>query len=275
MAAAWRSMMGVRITGAGGGRFLFEFPSQNDTKRVLDDWPWAFENNSLICTRFEDGAQPDTTILNKLPIWIEIYDLPFGYSTDMILEQIGNVIGSFIKSDQEMFHGYWRKFYRIRVALDIEKPLRRRLKFIKRDGEWVWINFRYERLHNFCFCCGVLGHTARLCARAILDSIPPENFPYGPELRAGIRRQLLDMGSQWLLTDQRPSIITTPPFSQQEQTTTVQDNNCLVPTQKRRWVDIVSSPTNSLLQDEQMTDALASPCSAGSEHRTRPPQWVF
>lgn len=54
-------------------------------------------------------------------------------------------------------------YVRVRVVLDVGKPLKRRIK-IKEEGEaWSWINFKYERLSTFCFVCGRLGHSEREC----------------------------------------------------------------------------------------------------------------
>ncbi|KAI8018292.1 hypothetical protein LOK49_LG04G01537 [Camellia lanceoleosa] len=50
----------------------------------------------------------------------------------------------------------------------------------------VWVSFRYERLPNFCFACGILGHGTRDCATRLLGSTVDNTtrFQYGPWLRA-------------------------------------------------------------------------------------------
>lgn len=47
------------------------------------------------------------------------------------------------------------------VMLDIDKPLKWRMKIKREGGTWSWINFKYERLSTFCFVYGVLGHSER------------------------------------------------------------------------------------------------------------------
>ena len=47
---------------------------------------------------------------------------------------------------------------RVRVDLSIEKPLRMGGYVTNMDGERCRVSFKYERLPNFCFTCGKIGH---------------------------------------------------------------------------------------------------------------------
>lgn len=62
-----------------------------------------------------------------------------------------------MKSDDRNFDGSLRTFYRIRVAIDVSKPLKKGMKLKKNSGEWSTVEFRYERLPTFCFLCGIIG----------------------------------------------------------------------------------------------------------------------
>ena len=52
---------------------------------------------------------------------------------------------------------------RIKVDLQLDKPLRRRGRVASDDGEKFWVNFKYERLPTFCYLCGRLGHDDKHC----------------------------------------------------------------------------------------------------------------
>lgn len=45
----------------------------------------------------------------------------------------------FIKIDHASFNGGWKQFVRIRVALDTEIPLKRKMKLKREDGSGKWI----------------------------------------------------------------------------------------------------------------------------------------
>lgn len=47
--------------------------------------------------------------------------------------------------------------------MDITQPLKRGF-FLRRPGEEdLWVKFRYERLSDFCYCCGRVGHNFNEC----------------------------------------------------------------------------------------------------------------
>ncbi|KAL8161430.1 hypothetical protein V2J09_012919 [Rumex salicifolius] len=49
------------------------------------------------------------------------------------------------------------RFIRIRVLMDLKKPLRRGI-MVACGTRKIWAKVKYERLPNFRYNCGVLGH---------------------------------------------------------------------------------------------------------------------
>lgn len=72
-------------------------------------------------------------------------------------KQIGKTIGvlSFHGREAEMIAG---DFLRVRVEVDVSKPLYRGRKVILDEEEEVWVAFKYEKLPNFCYWCGMVCH---------------------------------------------------------------------------------------------------------------------
>ncbi|KAF4382616.1 hypothetical protein F8388_015444 [Cannabis sativa] len=87
---------------------------------------------------------------------------------------------------------------RIRVTLDLNKPLKRKMKLWKTKTEFIWITFKYENVPTFCFICGLLGHSDRFCMR--LFDTPADKIvkPYGVFMKAPLRRQTKLIGAKWL-----------------------------------------------------------------------------
>ncbi|KAH7567791.1 hypothetical protein JRO89_XS07G0149900 [Xanthoceras sorbifolium] len=56
------------------------------------------------------------------------------------------------------------KFLRLRIRIDVSKPLRRCIRVdLDGSGKAVTMLLRYERLPEFCFQCGHVGHATREC----------------------------------------------------------------------------------------------------------------
>ncbi|KAL0357535.1 UNVERIFIED_CONTAM: hypothetical protein Scaly_1439200, partial [Sesamum calycinum] len=80
----------------------------------------------------------------------------------------------------------WGSYVWMRVAIDITKPLTRALKIRTVLGDEQLVTFTYERLPNFCYLCGCLGHLSRQCELQFQANFcdPGANSPFGNWLRA-------------------------------------------------------------------------------------------
>lgn len=168
---------------------------------MIDDGPWSFENNTLVCGEVSPGGSPEDVVLDSLDFWIRIFDPPAVFANPEFVEKIGNYIGTFKAADSNNFGGTWNSFFRIRVTLRIAEPLKRRMKLRLRDGAFQWISFKYERLSTFCFCCDLLGHSDRFCRKAFEENIEPKDYPYCVWLKASSKRTVKPVGAKWLLAD--------------------------------------------------------------------------
>lgn len=76
---------------------------------------------------------------------------------------------------------------RIRVTLDVTKPLLRKRKLNISLQELVWVNFKCECMLDFCFYCGVIGHGHKECKIWLVASelYEAEGLPYGNFLCVG------------------------------------------------------------------------------------------
>lgn len=87
---------------------------------------------------------------------------------------------------------------RIRVRIDIRKPIKRRMKIKKAGEEGMWANFKYERLPRFCFFCGIIGHCDKFCEKFFDFPDKTVEKLFGPWLRAPARRTNYTGGERWL-----------------------------------------------------------------------------
>ncbi|XP_074363518.1 uncharacterized protein LOC141704100 [Apium graveolens] len=199
MATLWRPKEGVEIHDLGGQRYSFVFYHVFDMQNVIEGDPWIFEQSLLLLHELKEQEDPSQVLLNKMDIWVQIYDLPRGMISEKIIQSIGNSVGVVVKTDPLNMQGLWKPYMRVRVTMDIGKPLKRRMK-LKREGDtWSWINFKYERLSTFCFVCGLLGHSERDCDIVYANPEKVIDRAYGVWLRAPNKNaKNQNTGSKWL-----------------------------------------------------------------------------
>ncbi|KAF3955405.1 hypothetical protein CMV_019378 [Castanea mollissima] len=78
-------------------------------------------------------------------------------------EMIGNTIGSVIQVADLEDDGAGSEFLRVRINIDISKPLLRCFKLCTEGKQVGWVGIKYERLPNFCYWCGRVTHRERDC----------------------------------------------------------------------------------------------------------------
>ena len=83
--------------------------------------------------------------------------------TEEVGKDLGSKLGKYIKSDRHSWLSKQAKFLLIRVDIPFDKPLRRGGNIVNMEGDKHWVTFKYERLPNFCFFCGILGHDEKHC----------------------------------------------------------------------------------------------------------------
>lgn len=214
MAATWRPGKGVCIKELGYNLFIFQFFHEVDVERILDDGPWSFERNMLLLHILKDNESPFHIQLTMTEFWIQVHSLPSNFHIERIFEAIGAHLGEYVKADHSKDEDPWKMFIRLRVRIDVTKPLKRRMKLRRSGGDWFWVDFRYERLPTFCFICGMLGHADRFCPKLFEGASMESEKPYGGWTRATGRRPQAALGERWLVQEgtRRPVIVSTEQY---------------------------------------------------------------
>ncbi|CAH9077928.1 unnamed protein product [Cuscuta epithymum] len=87
---------------------------------------------------------------------------------------------------------------RVRVLMKMDKSLKKATN-LKKDGKSFWVDFKYERLPNFCFICGLIGHSDNFCPSNYEEGLILEKR-FGIHLRAGSGVKTSPTGGhKWLL----------------------------------------------------------------------------
>lgn len=123
---------------------------------VINGGPWSFDNALLVMNIIKQGEDPTKVPLVEMDFWIQIHDLPVGLMSENVGKQLGNFFGHFIEYDPNNNSSIWREFMRLKIRIDIRKPLKRKKKICRKDKSEVVVQCKYEKLGDFCFICGLV-----------------------------------------------------------------------------------------------------------------------
>lgn len=128
MADVWKPAMGVNIKDLKPGIFLFQFYHVDDLQWVMKGGPWSFDGSLLVLQTIKAGEDPVNVPLFELDFWIQIHGLPIGLMTENVGKQLGDFFGTFLQYDVNNNSSIWRECMRLKVRVDVRKPLKRKKK---------------------------------------------------------------------------------------------------------------------------------------------------
>ncbi|KAL5834999.1 hypothetical protein ACOSQ4_014496 [Xanthoceras sorbifolium] len=151
----WRTMKEVDVELVGPNTFVFRFRYLWDRKRVLDGGPWSFDKQLIILKEVPGVGRIEEVDFRIFPFWIQIYNLPLSCMSREIVIFLGGQIGEVKEIDSRPNGDCLGKFLRVRVMVGTLAPLKRGLRIaLGGCGDVDSILLCYERLPNFCYCCG-------------------------------------------------------------------------------------------------------------------------
>jgi hypothetical protein len=118
-------MRGVICKDLGDNLFLFTFNQAAGKRRALEDGPWMFGKDLVVMADFDESKALDESEFIYIPIWVRISKLPFGMMNKAVGEAIGGEIGEFVEMEKEEDGSAVGRFLRIKIWMDIRKPLMR------------------------------------------------------------------------------------------------------------------------------------------------------
>lgn len=167
------------------GLFVVQFATARDRAKVLDGRPWTFDQYLVLMTEIERGLQPSDIALTHTPIWVRMYNLPLDSRSDKHIRILGSSMGDVLEVDNDGI--LWDQFGRVKISLNILKPLRRVQRVRNSSGKVVVIEIKYERLPTYCYVCGLIGHMERDCVEAVEEG-RGDVKQWGAWLKASPRR---------------------------------------------------------------------------------------
>jgi hypothetical protein len=85
---------------------------------------------------------------------MQIHDLPDGFKP--MIEALASEVGEVI-SVETTSNDFARNFYRVRIWIDVTKPLKNVISIIRGGRRQIFL-VKFEWLPDWCAFCGTIGH---------------------------------------------------------------------------------------------------------------------
>lgn len=161
MPRKWQIYDRVRGVALSKERFQFIFKYEHDLEDILNKWVHTYNEWALAIDRWVES--PPTDYLHFTPIWVQIRNMPVNYYTVASITALGELIGQVIEVAYDPTKSQSKDYVRVRVKIDISRPLRRAKVSNLPNGETTSILFDYERVQKRCFTCQRLTHVQEKC----------------------------------------------------------------------------------------------------------------
>lgn len=130
----------------------------------------------------------DELTYNECPFWVQVHVLRPNQINKQNALAIGDFLGKYIDVDlsQDGLVGF-PHYLRVRADIKLDTPFP--IGFNNRpDGRTHWVHFKYEKLQDIRYTCGVTGHLSRNCILNTTEGTPDEpnkgKSNYDPWLKA-------------------------------------------------------------------------------------------
>ncbi|XVE86659.1 hypothetical protein DITRI_Ditri18aG0052300 [Diplodiscus trichospermus] len=168
--STWRREVQA-IKEVGLKKYMLSFKDRKSMEEALENGPWSVMGVSFNLKRWGLDQAIQEVDFSKMAIWIHVHKLPLEMLTQKNEEKIGGILGELVKIEEQQWgKGVGRSFMRIRVLIDVNKPLVAGFWVPREEGNKAWAELKYKKIADFCFNCGKLGHIMKDCAEEIMEN---------------------------------------------------------------------------------------------------------
>ncbi|KAE8772902.1 hypothetical protein D1007_55040 [Hordeum vulgare] len=119
----WQLRTGVEFKPMESNHFVIKLFLDGDFNFVGRGGPWIYDGNALLVAPFDGDARPSESILDSVPVWVRVFDVPWKKQTRVYGRAIGGTLGEVLEVDAPESGHAMNEFLRIRVKLPYNKRL--------------------------------------------------------------------------------------------------------------------------------------------------------
>ncbi|KAL4361894.1 hypothetical protein GQ457_04G017540 [Hibiscus cannabinus] len=192
----WNPSGEIALMDLDNGYYMVRFANGDDVSRVLLGGPWQIYGNYLTVQPWSRSFTTAKEHPDQIVVWARLPGLLYRYYTKSMFRFIARAIGKVIKIDYNTSEGKRRRFARLLVIVDLNRPF---VPSLLIDGKRQIVE--YEGLPMICYTCGKYGHSTEVCKKGesnssagahvdVCDLTPADpDEKFGPWMQAASRRQ--------------------------------------------------------------------------------------
>ncbi|KAK9999213.1 hypothetical protein SO802_018816 [Lithocarpus litseifolius] len=134
----WRAKNGFKIQKEGDHVVLFTFDDKSEMEKILAAEPWSFDKHLMVIQNYDKEVDITEMEFKWVTLWVQVHDIPIRFRNRRVAERICEAIGKVnLMLDDNESEG--DGFIRIRVTIDVSKPLSRGRVISLDSGKELWV----------------------------------------------------------------------------------------------------------------------------------------
>ena len=97
----WRSVKGLKVRKISDHVLLFTFEKKEEVERIMSNAPWSFDKHLVVLQWYDKEVPLRSLEFNKIPIWVQIHDIPIRFMNKTVAEKLCEVVGEVCKNTEE------------------------------------------------------------------------------------------------------------------------------------------------------------------------------
>jgi hypothetical protein len=137
MKPAWGNPVGLKLRAIGekaDNLFVAEFGCGADLERVLGGSPWMGGRYAVLLQQYDEKLISSEIVFDRMELWVRILNLPLGWMNQTRGSRAMGLLSRVVKMDVDPDGKASGAYLRARVAIEIDKPVRRGCRLLRHTG---------------------------------------------------------------------------------------------------------------------------------------------